>query len=271
MGQAIWEFLPMAVALTIIPIPIVAVILMLFSERARQNGVASLTGWILGVAAAMSILLVVVSSQDPATDEGSSATLSWIKVILGAILVLLAVREWRKRPAAGVEVEMPRWMQRIDSMEPGGAFGLGILLAAANPKNPVAHRRRRGRDRAGGSPLERDRDRDRDFHPDRIVEHRDPGARLSVHRGADPAVARSSEDLAHCQQHDRDGRAPDRDRHRAPGQGPRRPDLIDTSSRQEWSGRSYVSRRRVSIPSMSFVSYAIEPHDVEKGAMRTCC
>lgn len=135
MGQAIWEFLPMAVALTIIPIPIVAVILMLFSERARQNGVAFLTGWILGVAAAMSILLVVVSSQDPATDEGSSATLSWIKVILGAILVLLAVREWRKRPAAGVEVEMPRWMQRIDSMEPGGAFGLGILLAAANPKN----------------------------------------------------------------------------------------------------------------------------------------
>ena len=47
----------------------------------------------------------------------------------------LAARQWRGRPAAGAEPEMPRWMAGLDRMGPGGAFGLGALLSAANPKN----------------------------------------------------------------------------------------------------------------------------------------
>jgi hypothetical protein len=58
-----------------------------------------------------------------------------LKLLLGAGLLLLAVRQWRGRPAPGAEPEMPKWMAGLDRMGPGGAFGLGALLSAANPKN----------------------------------------------------------------------------------------------------------------------------------------
>ena len=47
----------------------------------------------------------------------------------------LAARQWRGRPAEGAEPEMPKWMAGLDQMGPGGAFGLGALLSAANLKN----------------------------------------------------------------------------------------------------------------------------------------
>jgi threonine/homoserine/homoserine lactone efflux protein len=135
MGQAIGEFLPFAVGVAISPIPIIAVILMLFSDRARSNSLAFLVGWIAGIVAAMSILIGVASSQDLSTGGQPSDTSSWIKLIIGLLLLAGAFRQWRSRPAPGAEAEMPGWMSRIDAMKPGAALGLGVLLAAVNPKN----------------------------------------------------------------------------------------------------------------------------------------
>ena len=56
-------------------------------------------------------------------------------VILGLILLGLAIRQWRSRPAEGEEPEMPTWMDAIDSFTPTRAFGLAALLAGVNPKN----------------------------------------------------------------------------------------------------------------------------------------
>ena len=52
-----------------------------------------------------------------------------------AMILLLALRQWRARPAEGAEPEMPRWMASLDRLRPGGALGLGALLSAVNPKN----------------------------------------------------------------------------------------------------------------------------------------
>jgi hypothetical protein len=59
----------------------------------------------------------------------------WLKLLLGVLALLLAARQWRGRPAPGVEPDMPRWMASIDRLRPGGALGLGALLSAVNPKN----------------------------------------------------------------------------------------------------------------------------------------
>jgi threonine/homoserine/homoserine lactone efflux protein len=55
--------------------------------------------------------------------------------VLGASFLLLARREWRKRPAPGADPEMPRWMARIDALTPVQSLGLGVLLGGLNPKN----------------------------------------------------------------------------------------------------------------------------------------
>ena len=48
MGQGISEVLTFAVGVAISPVPIIAVILMLFSQRARVNGPVFLLGWVSG-------------------------------------------------------------------------------------------------------------------------------------------------------------------------------------------------------------------------------
>ena len=61
--------------------------------------------------------------------------MSWGKIVLGAGLVTVALRNWRKRPAPGAEPELPKWMATVDRMSPAKAFGLAVVLAAVNPKN----------------------------------------------------------------------------------------------------------------------------------------
>ncbi|MGZ4363925.1 MAG: GAP family protein [Gaiellaceae bacterium] len=135
MGQGISEVLTYAVGVAISPVPIIAVILMLFSARARVNGPVFLLGWVLALGVVSSVVYVVSDQGNASTSSTASDTISWGKIVFGVLFLLLAARQWRSRPAPGVEPPMPKWMSGIDSLKPGKAFGLGVLLAGVNPKN----------------------------------------------------------------------------------------------------------------------------------------
>lgn len=133
MGEAIGAVLGLAVGIAVSPVPIAAVILMLFSSRARSNSVAFMVGWIVGIAAVTTLVVLVPGLQ--ADDSEPSDTTGWIKLVLGALLLVFALRQWRSRPAPGEHPEPPGWMASVDSLRPAAAFGLGLLLSAVNPKN----------------------------------------------------------------------------------------------------------------------------------------
>lgn len=133
MGEAIGATLGFAVGIAISPIPVAAVILMLFSGRARTNALAFGAGWVVGIAAVASIV-VALPGVGTDTGEPSDAT-GWIKLVLGLLLLLVAVRQWRGRPTGDAEPPVPGWMARIDDLRPGAAVGLGLALSAVNPKN----------------------------------------------------------------------------------------------------------------------------------------
>jgi threonine/homoserine/homoserine lactone efflux protein len=137
MADVAGEILAFAVGIAISPIPIIAVILMLFSARARINGPAFLVGWVAGITAVMVIVLVVANAGDVSTDSDASNASAWLKLILGLVLVVLGFRQLRHRPAPGEEVPMPPWMTAIDSFTPIKALGAGVVLSALNPKNLV--------------------------------------------------------------------------------------------------------------------------------------
>lgn len=63
------------------------------------------------------------------------STIGLIALVLGALLLLLAVKQWRNRPAKGEQAALPKWMAAIDTMTPAKALVLGFVLAAVNPKN----------------------------------------------------------------------------------------------------------------------------------------
>ncbi|HEX6424953.1 MAG TPA: GAP family protein [Acidimicrobiales bacterium] len=135
MSQGISEILTFAVGVAISPVPIIAVILMLFSARAKVNGPMFLLGWAAALAVVSFAVYFAADAGDPATSSGASDAISWGQVVLGALLVVLALRTWRKRPAPGEQPDMPKWMGGIDGLAPGKALGLGLLLAGPNPKN----------------------------------------------------------------------------------------------------------------------------------------
>jgi hypothetical protein len=135
MGQGISAILTFAIGVAISPVPIMAVILMLFSQRAKVNGPMFLLGWALALAVVSFVVYFVADAGDAATSETASDAISWGKIVLGALFLLLAARNWRGRPEPGTDPEMPKWMAGIDSLAPAKAFGLGLLLAGLNPKN----------------------------------------------------------------------------------------------------------------------------------------
>ena len=134
MGSVIGEILPLAVGIAISPIPIIAVILMLLSPRAKGTSVGFMIGWVAGIVVAI-VVFTLLSSVIPQRSGGGSSAGGVIKIIFGVLLLFLALRQWRGRPAKGEQATMPKWMSAIDSMTAAKALGLGFLLAAVNPKN----------------------------------------------------------------------------------------------------------------------------------------
>ncbi|MBS1697478.1 MAG: GAP family protein [Actinobacteria bacterium] len=139
MNEVLGSILPNAVAIAISPIPIIAVILMLMSPQPRPLGLSFLAGWFLGVAlvtTAVTLLAGVI--PEPDGTSGSQPVIGVIQLVLGVLLILLGVRQWRSRPAPGTDPELPAWMSKIDTMKPLAALLLALTLAALNPKNLLA-------------------------------------------------------------------------------------------------------------------------------------
>ena len=132
--QAIGEFLPAAIAVALSPIPIVGIVLVLDSKRARVNGPAFAAGWVAGLAA-VSVVVVVVAGQasDPGSDTATG--INWLMGGIGVAFLVMAAAQWKKRPKEGEAPKMPSWMASIASVSPPKALGLGAALSGANPKN----------------------------------------------------------------------------------------------------------------------------------------
>ena len=135
MGSVIGDILPLALGIAISPVPIIAAILMLLSPKAKGTSVGFLLGWVLGIVVAVvvfTLLASVIPEEDPDAAKPVSGV---IKLLLGAGLLFLALRQWRSRPKAGETAALPKWMAAIDQMTAGRGFVLGFLLSAVNPKN----------------------------------------------------------------------------------------------------------------------------------------
>jgi threonine/homoserine/homoserine lactone efflux protein len=134
-AQAIGQVLSLGVGVALSPVPIIAVVIVLGTARARASGPAFLIGWILGLGIVGTIALLAADGGG-ASKSGEPATwVGWVKLALGVLLLLVAVRHWRGRPREGADAELPKWMQSIDELSPAQALGMGTLLSGVNPKN----------------------------------------------------------------------------------------------------------------------------------------
>lgn len=134
LSEVIGGLLPAAVAVALSPIPVIAVVVVLGTRRARSNGPLFAVGWVLGMAVASTIVLAV--TRDASNPDSATATgIGWVQVALGVMFFVMAAKQWKKRPQPGVHPVMPPWMATLDTTTGVRALVLGSTLSAANPKN----------------------------------------------------------------------------------------------------------------------------------------
>ncbi len=132
MSGALLSLLPAALGVAISPIPIIAVILMVMSKRARQNGPAFVVGWAAALIAVVGIIIWLAATGNISVGEnGPSTASSVIILILSLVLLILAAQTWLTRPRKSQKPVAPMWMAALDRFSVGKSLGLGAISASS--------------------------------------------------------------------------------------------------------------------------------------------
>jgi threonine/homoserine/homoserine lactone efflux protein len=136
MVTAVAAALPVAMGLALAALPVVLIPVALATRRPPAVARAFLGGWLLGVCVVGGVVIVLADVL-VLPSGGDAAWLRYLKITLGLLLLVLAVRKWLSRPRRHEVPEPPAWMARVGSMTASGAFALAFALASVNPKNMV--------------------------------------------------------------------------------------------------------------------------------------
>jgi threonine/homoserine/homoserine lactone efflux protein len=118
-----------AIGIAASPFPVIPAILLLLTPRATANAGSFLAGWATGILTA-TVGFTMLEAVVELADE-PPGWVSWVRVGLGAALVVLGARQWVTRRA---ERPAPAWMQSLEAATPASAARLGLVLSLANPK-----------------------------------------------------------------------------------------------------------------------------------------
>jgi len=109
------------------------VILLLLSDQSWRNGMGYALGYIGGYSL-IGVSVVIVGYRATVSSGGESGR--WTSILLmalGALLLWLAWRNWRK-PASSSQEE-PRFFTMVNRITPPKAFAFGALVTVINVKN----------------------------------------------------------------------------------------------------------------------------------------
>lgn len=132
--SAVGAALTPAIAVALNPIAIAALILVLQSPRAKSVGGMFVLGWVIAV---FGIIAVTYLLGDVVMDDGeelANDAVNLSQAALGVLLLALAWRRWRRRPAPGTPVEEPKVFAKLTSVGLLAAFGIGLASAVLNVK-----------------------------------------------------------------------------------------------------------------------------------------
>src|SRR3954452_2508722 len=104
--------LPLAVATAVSPLPLLVLVVVLLTPRAVPNGLAFALGWAASLLTVGAVTVAVVGAG--AGIDGRSVLVSAMEVLVGLGLVLLAFRQWGRRPRGDAGTVPPGWLLAAD-------------------------------------------------------------------------------------------------------------------------------------------------------------
>jgi threonine/homoserine/homoserine lactone efflux protein len=109
------------------PIPLTAFILILASTNGVKKGAGFIFGWLVSLAAVVAATVLLTGNHPPRNNTAPSVAALIVKIVIGAVLVIIAVRKWRKLGAPKPPKKTPKWQTGIDRMSIWFAIALGFL------------------------------------------------------------------------------------------------------------------------------------------------
>lgn len=115
-------------AITLEPIPLTAFILVLASERGPRKAAGFIAGWILSLAVVVTITVLATGNAPPKPSTAPSLGALAAKIALGVVLLLVALRQYRRLGRPKKPKPPPKWQAGVDRMSPWYAMGLAALV-----------------------------------------------------------------------------------------------------------------------------------------------
>jgi threonine/homoserine/homoserine lactone efflux protein len=121
------DLIIIGLAITLEPIPLTAFILVLASRGGVRKGAAFIFGWLLSLAVVVAGTVLVTGNKPPKPNTAPSLAALAVKIAIGAVLLVIALRRWRKMGQPKKPKKVPKWQTGIDNMSPWFAMVLGPL------------------------------------------------------------------------------------------------------------------------------------------------
>ncbi len=119
------DLLLIGLGITLEPFPLIAFLLILSSEKGTRKGLAFILGWLACLVVVIGAVILLTGGKPPAPATAPSTAVLAIKLALGVVLILYAVRQQRRR---GRPRKTPAWMARLDGFSAWSAAGLAAFL-----------------------------------------------------------------------------------------------------------------------------------------------
>ena len=119
------DLLLIGLGITLEPFPLIAFLLILSSEQGTRKGLAFVLGWLACLVVVIAAVVALTGGKPPAPATAPSTAVTAIKLALGVVLILYAVRQWRRM---GRPRKTPAWMGRLDQLSAWTAAGLAAFL-----------------------------------------------------------------------------------------------------------------------------------------------
>lgn len=128
MLEAVGQLLPIAVAGAVSSVPITAMIMILLSPQRSKSAIPFLIGWVLGLAAVVSLCALGARAVPVSRFGRHDTALGIAEIMVGVALIAGALIARRRAAPAEGPSGLPQWLRGIGSLGPWPAFGVALVL-----------------------------------------------------------------------------------------------------------------------------------------------
>jgi threonine/homoserine/homoserine lactone efflux protein len=129
------NLLVIGLAIAVDPLPLTALIVVLPSKRGVSKGAAFLFGWLVSLAIVVTVTVLATGNNPPKPNTVPSLASLAVKIVIGTLLVLIAIRQRRRMRQPKKPKKPPKWQENVDNMSPWFTM---VLAPALQPWTLIA-------------------------------------------------------------------------------------------------------------------------------------